>query len=56
MAGAVPLTGEPTPINQGRLMMYTWQGQWTQAKDPPLRLSGGPALDLDYGLPIESRR
>ena len=39
MAGAVPLTGEPTPINQGRLMMYTWQGQWTQAKDP---LSGYP--------------
>jgi len=34
MMGMAPLSGEPTPQNQGRLMMYTSTGEWLPAKDP----------------------
>ena len=35
MAGMAPLGGEPSPQNQGRLMMLvTNTGAWVQAKDP----------------------
>jgi hypothetical protein len=47
MTGVAPLAGEPTPLNQGRLMMYTWQGQWTQAKDS---LSGYAGAGVGPGL------
>ena len=45
MSGVAPVTGEPAPLNQGRLMML-YGGQWEAAKDPTNATSGGmgPAL------------
>jgi hypothetical protein len=47
MTGTVPWAGEPTPANQGRLMMLDWHDQLLPAQDPH---SGYPGFGVGPGL------